>query len=149
MPAKRLRPGLKEPYERRKARAFVARLVNFAIRARDEIFQEAPRFRLRRIRGELGEISGGAFVEFMEALHFFERHLRIRLHFDAVEHLFEFGPDGPLVGDELLQVDDHRSCLCLTSMYWATIPALKRSFSSSEKRTARRCNTFCNSRRLC
>ena len=53
--------------------------------------------------------------------------------FQALEPVFELRPVGPLAGDELLQINDHKSCLCLTVRYCAISCALRRSFSSSEK----------------
>src|SRR5579863_177171 len=144
MPAERLRPRLKKPLQREKPALLLACFMDLAVGARHQALEKPPGLRLGGERCDAGQVGRRALVQLMELLRFLQRGPPVRLVFHHVEHLLELQPERPFVRYEFSQVDDHRSCLCLTPMYWETSSALMRSLSSSENRTPRRCRTFCN-----
>ena len=128
---------------------FFARLVNFAVGAGHQRFQIAARLRFGGKGDDFSQVGGGAFVKIMEEFQLRPGHPPVRLLFQLVENLFQFGPGRPLGFDEFVQINDHSICLCFTFRYWVTSSALRRSFWTREKWTPRRCRTFSSSRRLC
>src|SRR5262249_42248498 len=76
-----LRQGLKEPRARVNSPMLRSSFVNFAVCTRYQSFEIPAEVWFRRKSCEPGEACGGAFVQFMEALHIIERHVKIRLRF--------------------------------------------------------------------
>ena len=112
-------------------------------------FEIPSQIRLRREGRDAAEIRRDLFIEEMKAPRLLDGKRSRRFTLDAIEHRFELAPRRPLRGDEARKVDDHISCLALTSACCATSCAASFCESSRERRTPRRRRTVSSSRRPC
>ena len=66
------------------------------------------------------EVCRGALIEVVEPPDLLAVELRLGIALQPVESLFQFGPERMLLGEEVLEIDDHSACLCLTRIYCST-----------------------------
>ena len=108
--AESLRKLLRKPAPEKKAAARLAGLVDFAVSARDERLEIAQDFGRGGEGGNAQQIGRGAVVEIMKAAASLQRKAQVGILLDPVEQAFEFVPMRTLGGDELLEIENHRSC---------------------------------------
>src|SRR5258708_2752916 len=122
--------------------------MDFAVGTRDDAFQVTAKLRLAGKCRDLRQVRGTSLVQLMEDQHVAQRKLPVRVALRLMKHPLQLVPMRLLLDDEPLEVDDHRSCLCLMSAYseasWT--PALPGS--SITNRTPRCSNIFPSSRSL-
>src|SRR5450755_3046846 len=135
MPAERARKSFHEPVPRIQPALFFASLVNFSIRARHQPFQIAADLRLAGEGFDLREVGRGALIQLVKLEQPRELHAPIGISLNAIERSFELRPMLAFLGEKPGEVNDHRSCRCLKSMYSDASWGPSVSASSSEKRT--------------
>ncbi len=114
MPAKRAREFDGEPAPRPEFAA-IARFVNLSVSPADQPFQVRAQVAFGSERGDLGQIRRSTLIHDVKTLQLLESELARGIGIDPVEGFFERGPMRTLGFDEAGQIEDHKSCRCLTS----------------------------------
>ncbi len=130
---KGLRKGMKEPMKEGQSMRFLSGFMNLPIGPGEEGFQITPHFRLRRKGHDLGQVSGYLLIEVVKLPRFFEVQAVFRLIFQFMEDRFQLGPRPLAFCKKLLQIDNHKSCLCFNATYCEISWEISRSFSKREK----------------
>ncbi len=140
--AESLGEGGEEPVHGTEAQGLAAGLVDLAVGAAHQRFEVAAEVVLARTGAEPGEIGGGSLVEVVQALKVLDPQGEDGLALDAGELGIEFAPERSFGIEEVLEVDDHRSCFRLMERYWPTRWALRVPRSTWVKRTPRARSSF-------
>src|SRR5258705_11323693 len=107
MPPKRLRQRLKNPLQGPNPALALARLMNFAVTARNQVLEVTTGRRFGGERADPREVRGRALKEQMKLAKLIEGHAQVRIFLQLVEQALELSPVRPLGGDETLQINDH------------------------------------------
>ena len=125
--AERFGKNLEEPAEGRKAMLFFPNLMDLGIGARHEGFEITADLRLRGKAHDSCQTGRSPLVEIVEAFDLRKVHFLERVPVQFVEDRLQLSPISLFFIDEALQIDDHKSCLCFTFIYWETRSTHNRS----------------------